>query len=133
MITQELELASRSSRLLGQIVDGMVGAAPLVVLLIVLDSADLDAIPAVRTVVGSFGIAYYLLADALPGGQSLGKRWLGMSVIDERNGAPCSLWQSLVRNALLLILGPLDWLFIFGARHQRLGDKAAHTIVVHTG
>jgi uncharacterized RDD family membrane protein YckC len=35
-----------------------------------------------------------------------------------------------VRNILLSILGPIDWIFIFGERRQRLGDKAAGTIVV---
>jgi uncharacterized RDD family membrane protein YckC len=29
-----------------------------------------------------------------------------------------------------MILGPIDWIFIFGDRRQRLGDKAAGTIVV---
>jgi hypothetical protein len=28
------------------------------------------------------------------------------------------------------LLGPIDWIFIFGDRHQRLGDKIAGTIVV---
>jgi hypothetical protein len=27
-------------------------------------------------------------------------------------------------------LGPIDWIFIFGERHQRLGDEAAGTIVI---
>jgi uncharacterized RDD family membrane protein YckC len=30
----------------------------------------------------------------------------------------------------LAILGPIDRIFIFGERHQRLGDKAAGTIVI---
>ncbi len=77
-----------------------------------------------------FSVGYYLFADGLAGGQSIAKRWLGMAVVDARSGAPCTFWQSFVRNLLLAILGPLDWLFIFGGRHQRLGDKAASTIVV---
>ena len=28
------------------------------------------------------------------------------------------------------LLGPIDWIFIFGDKHQRLGDKLAGTIVV---
>jgi len=28
------------------------------------------------------------------------------------------------------LLGPIDWIFIFGERRQRLGDKAAGTIVI---
>jgi uncharacterized RDD family membrane protein YckC len=55
-----------------------------------------------------------------------------MTVVDAKTGAPCTVWQSFVRNLLLAILGPLDWIFILGERHQRLGDKAAGTIVVET-
>ena len=77
-------------------------------------------------------VGYYLLADALPGGQSYGKRMLGMVVLDARTGAPCRVWQALVRNLTLALLGPLDWIFVFGARNQRLGDMAARTIVVRT-
>jgi uncharacterized RDD family membrane protein YckC len=121
--------ASRSSRLLGQILDALVAASP-VLLLVLLDSADVGGSPVVNMAAALFSGAYYLFADALPGGQSLGKRWLEMSVIDARSGEPCSVMQSFMRNLLLAILGPIDWLFIFGERHQRLGDKLAGTIVV---
>lgn len=47
-------------------------------------------------------------------------------------GAPCSCGQSLARNLLLAVLGPIDWVFIFGERHQCLGDKLAGTIVRST-
>ena len=126
----EMPFASRSSRLLGQLLDGLVTAS-LVIAMVLFDSADVDVGMGVLgrvTVLAS--VAYYFLADALPGGQSLGKRWLDMAVIDAKSGEPCALWQSLVRNLLLAMLGPIDWLFIFGERHQRLGDKAAGTIVV---
>jgi uncharacterized RDD family membrane protein YckC len=78
-------------------------------------------------------LSHYPFADALPGGQSLGKRALGTAVVDARTGLPCGPWQSFVRNLLLGILGPLDWVFIFGSRHQRLGDLAARTIVIQIG
>jgi uncharacterized RDD family membrane protein YckC len=77
--------------------------------------------------------AYCLLADGLPGGQSLAKRLLGMAVIKERTGQACSWGDSFVRNVLLVVLGPIDWVFIFfGDKHQRLGDRAAGTIVLKT-
>jgi hypothetical protein len=28
------------------------------------------------------------------------------------------------------LLGPLDWIFIFGSTHQRLGDMIAGTVVI---
>ena len=120
--------ASRGSRLLGQLLDAIVAFGPVMLL-----TAFVSFGYVVRTLAmlaGVLAIAYYLFADALPDGQSLGKRWLGMAVLDAETGAPCTPWQSFVRNVLLYILGPLDWVFIFGERHQRLGDKAAGTIVV---
>jgi uncharacterized RDD family membrane protein YckC len=64
------------------------------------------------------------------GGQSFGKRAVGTAVVHAVSGAPCTAGQSFVRNLLLYLLGPIDWIFIFGERHQRLGDKLANTIVV---
>ncbi len=63
-------------------------------------------------------------------GQSVAKQWLGMRVVDRTTGEPCTFGQSFVRNLLLILLGPLDWLFIFGERSQRLGDKVAGTTVI---
>jgi len=77
-----------------------------------------------------WSLYYLLLADGMHDGQSVAKRWLGMRVVDRTTGDPCTSGQSLVRNLLLMFLGPLDWLFIFGERNQRLGDKAAGTIVI---
>jgi uncharacterized RDD family membrane protein YckC len=74
--------------------------------------------------------AYLLLADALPHGQSFGKRVLDIAVIDQRTLQPCTFPQSLLRNLLLAFLGIFDWIFIFGGMRQRLGDMAAKTIVV---
>ena len=89
--------------------------------------------PAVRSLgVAGFVLAaaYLLLADGLPNGQSIGKRVLGIAVIDQRTRKPCTYFQSFGRNFLLALLGIFDWIFIFGRKHQRLGDMAANTIVV---
>jgi uncharacterized RDD family membrane protein YckC len=124
-----MQLASRINRLLGQFIDGIITALPLFAA--VLGVSVSDTLGTVLFVIALIvSIAYYFLADALPGGQSYGKRALGIRVIDEKTQQPCSAAQSLIRNLLLAILGPIDWVFIFGAKHQRLGDKAAGTIVV---
>ena len=52
-----------------------------------------------------------------------------IAVVDQSTGAPCSYGGSLVRN-LVRMLGIVDWAFVLGERRQRLGDKAANTIVV---
>src|SRR5262245_24099875 len=117
-------LASRSTRLMGQALDGIVGAVPFVVGVIF--SSFSVALGGPLMILGiAWSAFYYLLADGLHGGQSLGKQWLGMQVINATTGEPCTYFQSFIRNLLLAILGPIDWIFIFGDRHQRLGDKAA--------
>ena len=118
----------RSERLLGQALDAFVAFVPLMIA-VILDSFG--------TASGTFsyaamwlGLGYFLFSDGLPGGQSVAKRWLGMRVISESTGMPCSFAQSFVRNFFLAFFGPIDWLFIFGPKHQRLGDIVAGTIVV---
>jgi uncharacterized RDD family membrane protein YckC len=57
------------------------------------------------------GCLFTLLKDWLRQGQSPGKRLLGLRVVDASVGRPCSLGQSLLRNALLgaTWLTPLPW------------------------
>jgi hypothetical protein len=69
-----------------------------------------------------FAIGHYFFDDAMKGGQSFGKRALDMPVVHAGTGVPCTAGQSLVRNVLLYLLGPIDWVFIFGERRQRLGE-----------
>lgn len=74
--------------------------------------------------------AYFVLSDALPGGQSLAKRWLKISVISKSTGKPCTLLQSITRNVFTPILGTFDAILILTKKRQRLGDLMANTIVV---
>jgi uncharacterized RDD family membrane protein YckC len=127
MTTQPL--ASPSTRLVGQFLDGLVGAAPIIAG--ALFTSVNDGLGAILVMAGiGWWVFYYFFADGLAGGQSIGKRWMGMHVISATTGAPCTFGQSFIRNLLLAALGPIDWVFIFGDRHQRLGDKAAGTIVI---
>lgn len=122
-------LASRSNRLIGQFIDGIIAVVPIVLAGVVTAFAGAPGI--LMLVAGiAWALFYNLFADGLNQGQSFAKRWLGMQVIDATTGAPCTFGQSFVRNLLLAILGPIDWIFIFGERRQRLGDKAAGTIVI---
>lgn len=121
--------APRSQRLLGQVADGFIGIAPLI-LTVIVGSFD-DGLGRVFGIASlGWAVFYYFLADGLHGGQSYGKRWLGMRVVSAETGEPCTFFQSFIRNLLLAVLGPLDWIFIFGARHQRVGDMVAGTVVV---
>jgi uncharacterized RDD family membrane protein YckC len=122
-------LASRSNRLIGQFLDGLIGAAPFIIGFAL--STVSEILGGIVVLLGvAWSLFYYLFADGFTGGQSIAKRWLDMHVVDATTGAPCTFWQSFLRNVLLAVLGPIDWIFIFGGRHQRLGDMAAGTIVV---
>jgi uncharacterized RDD family membrane protein YckC len=128
-VAESVDLASLPQRLAGQFLDGLVASVPAIAaffLTFVLNRAGIVLI----VVTCLFAFLYTLLADGLEGGQSWGKRMVGIRVVSMQTGAPCSFGQSFVRNLLLMILGPIDWIFIFGDRRQRLGDKAAGTIVV---
>ena len=48
-------------------------------------------------------LVYMSLADSLYGGQSVGKRLLGFSVISLEDGQPCSVRQSVVRNLPIIV------------------------------
>jgi uncharacterized RDD family membrane protein YckC len=82
------------------------------------------------------GAAYLLLRDAIKG-QSVGKFFLSLIVIDLETGRPSSFFGSVRRNFLLLIPGAnLLAIFLESAtivrdpQGQRLGDKLAQTQVV---
>lgn len=118
-------LASPPQRFTAQFIDSVVTAMIFIPAVLVW--------PAVRPLgIAGFilATAYLLLADGLPNGQSIGKRVLHIAVIDQRTRKPCTYGQSFGRNILLTFLGIFDWIFIFGRKHQRLGDMAANTVVV---
>ena len=122
-----VELAPLSARFFGQVLDAAVTWG--IIAVVILASSAQPGAELVMVPLGLFlGLTYFFLADGLPGG-SLGKRAVGITVLDARTGRPCSYLQSLGRN-ILAILGIFDWMFIFGKRRQRLGDMAAKTIVV---
>jgi uncharacterized RDD family membrane protein YckC len=119
-------LAGLGARLAAQTIDGLVAFAILIACILILPKGS-------NGLVGGgilLFLAYLLLADGLPGGQSLGKRVLGIAVLNEKTRKPCTLWGSFVRNLPLAILGIFDWIFILGAQQKRLGDMFAGTIVV---
>ena len=48
-------------------------------------------------------IIYMSVADALQNGQSVGKKFIGFSVISLEDGSPCSVKQSFIRNLPITI------------------------------
>jgi uncharacterized RDD family membrane protein YckC len=81
----------------------------------------------------ALGLGYYIVCEATTGA-TLGKRMVGIRVVDE-DGDRVTFGAVVVRNLLRLVDALFFYLvgFLFAltsARGQRLGDRAAHTIVV---
>jgi uncharacterized RDD family membrane protein YckC len=124
----QLELATRWQRFLGQMIDSVFAGLPMAMTPAIMNYSPLLAGVWTKLAV-SWMVLYLAFSDGFHGGQSFAKQWLGMRVVDANTGAPCTWGDSFIRN-VFSILGPLDALFIFGEDHQRLGDKAAGTVVI---
>jgi uncharacterized RDD family membrane protein YckC len=48
-------------------------------------------------------LIYMTFADAIQNGQSVGKKFIGFSVISLEDGSPCSVKQSFIRNLPIII------------------------------
>ena len=131
MISQEAPaskgLAHPGKRFQEQFIDGLVAYLLGFVSYYVID-ALIGRAPAVYVGV-AVGIIYFLLSDALPEGQSVGKKLLKIQVVSQKTRQPCSLFQSFLRN-VTFPLGVFDWVFILFGSHRRLGDFIASTIVI---
>lgn len=98
------------------------------------------------------GLSYLLISDGLFEGRSIGKLLIGLRVISTVNNEPCTVRESIVRNAFLgagllpyklpLIGSWIGWIFILavaaveflillGSKEgMRLGDEFAKTTVI---
>jgi uncharacterized RDD family membrane protein YckC len=93
--------------------------------------------PAAGTVAYAVVVALYFVLLEGYRGQTLGKLVVGITVVSEATGAPPGPAAATVRTALRLIDGLANYLVAFvavlaTAKRQRLGDMAAHTVVVRT-
>lgn len=122
-------LAGLGRRWGGQMIDVLVTYA---IFFVTFRGVELLQLPEQVATLLALGVplAYYLFSDALPNGQSVGKKLLGICVVDERSYLNCSLGQSFVRNITTPFLSIFDWIFIFFGSRKRLGDMLANTIVI---
>ncbi|WEX16121.1 RDD family protein [Pseudomonas sp. G11] len=74
---------------------------------------------------------YYLFCDALPNGQSLGKRVCRTAVVGYPYPTNCTLFQSFLRNFPKMLFIVLDGLIVLFGLRRRLGDMLAKTIVIN--
>ena len=85
-------------------------------------------------IVGIFAInfGYFILLENIMNGQTIGKRFLGLRVIQD-NGEPASFFQILVRGFLRTSMDSLYiglFIILFSKKHKRIGDMAAGTVVI---
>ena len=126
--TATVPLASIGRRFVAQIFDALAAFIILVVPFLIFDGESDTGIQGI----GIAGyILYLLFQDGLPNGQSIGKRLVKIAVINKSSGKSCDIGESFVRNVFLVFLGFIDLLFIGSKYRQRLGDRAANTIVVN--
>jgi uncharacterized RDD family membrane protein YckC len=114
------EPASAGQRFLACLLDGIIAGVPAF-------------IPVVGWI---WAILYIWTKDALPflGGQSVGKRVLGLRVINLESGKPIKgdFGAAIVRQLSLFIpfFGFVDACMVFSSDGRRFGDKWAKTLVV---
>jgi uncharacterized RDD family membrane protein YckC len=125
----ESHLASIGLRLLATLID-VIGFTAIV--FVVSFTSFLYLPRSISDLIGDgalISLGVYLLFKDGVGGQSVGKRLLGIQVIKKSTGEACSLAQSFIRN-ILFGFGIVDAAFALGRERQRLGDMAAGTSVV---
>ncbi len=79
-------------------------------------------------------LGYYVLMEGYLG-QTLGKMLLGIKVVREDDGGVPGVKAAAIRTVLRIVDGLFSYLVGFiavlaSAKNQRLGDMAAHTLVV---
>jgi uncharacterized RDD family membrane protein YckC len=146
-IALEFQLAGAGSRFIAIAIDMLIQMAFFTVFVLIAGGAGWLASSGLRSlatwilavlVIATFIISYgyFAVFEALWAGQTPGKRVAGIRVI-ALSGQPITAFDALVRNLLRIV----DWLpflyavgllsLFFTARHQRLGDIVAGTVVVH--
>lgn len=136
-----MEVHVTGRRVLATIADGLVIGAAVTVMSIFFGttsveggqaSASLGGLPALFSLVLAFG--YYILMEGYMG-QTLGKMLLGIKVVREDTGGVPGLKAAAIRTVLRIVDGFASYLVAFisvlaSQKNQRLGDMAAHTLVV---
>jgi len=139
-IQEDVHVTGR--RILATVVDGLVFGALFTVMTMLFGSitnvgfanwnGSMPALPSV--LYGVIVVLYYILLEGYLG-QTVGKMVLGIKVVREDNGEVPGLGGATIRTLLRIIDGLFSYLVAFitvliSGKNQRLGDMAAHTLVV---
>ena len=137
-----LEVHVTGRRILATIIDGLVFGVLFAVMAALFGTVSSEgpasanaSLPAIPTLVYVILIAlYYILLEGYLG-QTLGKMLFSIKVVREDNGELPGLRAALIRTVLRIVDGILSYLVAFvtvliSSENKRLGDMAAHTLVV---
>ena len=141
--TMDVHVTGR--RILAIIVDGIIIGLPtglLAGLLGLVSSSGSEVSTSLEGIVGLFValtsvvlyLGYYVLMEGYLG-QTVGKMLLGIKVVREDDGGVPGVKAAAIRTVLRIVDGLFSYLVGFiavlaSAKNQRLGDMAAHTLVV---
>src|SRR5215204_4203197 len=139
-IQEDVHVTGR--RIVATIVDGLIfGALFTVMSMLFGNITDVGfanwngSMPALPSLLyGVIVVLYYILLEGYLG-QTFGKMVLGIKVVREDNGEVPGLGGATIRTLLRIVDGLFSYLVAFIAvlisgKNQRLGDMAAHTLVV---
>jgi uncharacterized RDD family membrane protein YckC len=122
-------LASIESRIAAKLIDVLLPlGATFLVSYVSFIEMSLRASNVVSEIALALCVVYWLFKDGF-GGQSIGKKIMGIQVIEHATGSTCSPPRSLIR-AIPMGLGVIDCAFALGKDRRRLGDMAAGTSVI---
>jgi uncharacterized RDD family membrane protein YckC len=148
-VSLQFQLAGLGSRAAAFILDQLILSAVNIILFIIfllvtkgMSSVGIfqhsESLPLAIIIVLYFIInwGYFFVFEFFSGGKTIGKKVLGIRVIQE-NGHSLTLLSSFIRNLLRLIDAlPVSYflgfiMMFFHPKHKRIGDLVAGTIVVH--
>jgi uncharacterized RDD family membrane protein YckC len=126
------KLASTGSRYVAQIIDQIIGLCLAFFVAFIWGKTGIKGDFGAAIVFTTYA-AYIFFNDAMPNGQSIGKKLLSIKVINKNSGENCSVSESFFRNitTLIPVLAIIDAVMIFGRKKQRMGDKMANTLVIN--
>lgn len=149
-VSLQFKLAGLGSRAVAFIVDQMILTVSTIVIILIVfqimkgqliyfdDHNDYSFMPIAIAIILLFVLqwGYYFAYEYFSGGRTIGKKLMGIRVIQE-NGHSLTLLSSFNRNLIRMIDSlpvyyMLGMIFVFfHPKHKRLGDIVAGTIVVH--
>ncbi|HHY73516.1 MAG TPA: RDD family protein [Bacillus bacterium] len=149
-VSLQFQLSGLGSRAVAFMIDQLILTVITIVLLLIVyrimwgqfvyfdDHNDYSFMPIAITIILLFILqwGYYFVYEYFSGGRTIGKKSMGIRVIQE-NGHSLTLLSCFIRNLMRMIdslpayylLGMI--IIFFHPKHKRLGDIVAGTIVVH--